>query len=114
MITYDKTQNGLLRANFADRNHNACSVQESSLAEEACLWLGMNEAHASIMAVDAEALGMDTKGQDWGWVPYPIPEQVLIPTRMHLTQEQVAALLPILQHFAATGELLAPAEDADA
>lgn len=31
----------------------------------------------------------------------------MLTTRMHLSQEQVATLLPILQRFAATGEVRA-------
>jgi hypothetical protein len=38
-------------------------------------------------------------------VPWPVPKEVALSSRMHLTQEMVAALLPLLQHFAETGEL---------
>jgi len=40
-----------------------------------------------------------------GWVKYPIPEDVQINTRMHLSREQVKAILPILIKFVATGEI---------
>jgi hypothetical protein len=40
-----------------------------------------------------------------GWVPYPVPEDVLLSTRMHLTRDEVAELLPILKRFVETGEL---------
>jgi len=40
-----------------------------------------------------------------GWVPYPIPSEVSLHTRMHLNREQVAALLPTLQRFVETGEI---------
>ncbi|MNH47331.1 hypothetical protein D3C79_1105140 [compost metagenome] len=56
------------------------------------------------MASHAAAFGVKTK-ETVGWVPYPIPDQVLLTTRMHLSREQVAALLPILQRFATTGEV---------
>jgi len=41
-----------------------------------------------------------------GWVTYPIPADVQLTTRMHLTQDQVQDLLPILQYFAEHGVLL--------
>mgnify|MGYP006958843775 CR=1 FL=1 len=37
--------------------------------------------------------------------PYEIPKEVLLTTRMHLTQKQVKDLIPILQKFVDTGEL---------
>lgn len=40
-----------------------------------------------------------------GWVPFAIPKEVLLSTRMHLTQDQVRELLPILQYFVEHGEL---------
>lgn len=57
------------RAEFRDRAGLACSVQESTLAHPAAIWLG----------VDSD--------------------------RMHLTQEQVRDLLPVLIHFAYEGLL---------
>lgn len=46
-----------------------------------------------------------SKNQPNGWVEWPIPEEVQLHARMHLTQDMVKALLPALQHFAETGEL---------
>ncbi len=60
---------------FNDRYRNLCSLQNSSLAGENAVWFGVNEP--------------DTAGN----------------TRMHLTQEMVQNLLPLLLHFAETGEL---------
>lgn len=57
------------------------------------------------MAKDAKALGMEV-GQDFGWVKYPIPDCVSINTRMHLNREQVKELLPILQKFVDTGDIV--------
>ena len=34
-----------------------------------------------------------------------LPEDSLVHSRMHLTQDMVKALLPALQHFVKTGEL---------
>lgn len=69
---------GFARANFIDAGGNHCSIQESSSAGEPRIWLG----------VDADlATGR-------------------ICTRMHLNREQVAELLPLLQRFVETGDLL--------
>jgi len=56
------------------------------------------------MAKDAEKLGIETD-ETVGWIDYPLPPEVSIKTRMHLTQEQVRELLPVLQKFAETGKI---------
>lgn len=70
------TNRGFNRAEFTDRYGSECSIQESSLATEYALWLGV---HKDFNGVES--------------------------TRMHLTQEQVAELLPLLQRFVETGRL---------
>jgi hypothetical protein len=83
---------------FVDRYNKECSLQISSLADDRCVWLGIEHAEPKIMAsVLRDGLT--------GWVDYPIPEDVHINTRMHLTQEQVAELIPHLQQFVDTGEI---------
>ena len=86
---------GLGIIQFTDRSHNECSLQDSSLATEPAIWLGINEA----------------KGQSFtpgrGWEPFHIPKETVIPTRMQLTQTMVKQLLPYLQEFAKTGEYVA-------
>lgn len=67
-----KTERGFARAEFVDLYGTNCSIQESSLATEWAIWLG----------VDKED-----------------------PSRMHLSQEMVKKLLPLLEHFAEYGEL---------
>lgn len=99
-----KTHRGFALSNFTDRNGEQCSIQKSSLATEDAIWLGIDDARPQIMASKARAYGVDTV-ETTGWVPYPIPDEVLLTTRMHLTREQVAELLPLLQRFVATGEL---------
>ena len=61
---------------FRDKYGQECSLQDSSLATESAIWLGVD---------------VNLKGEE-------------INERMHLTQEQVKALLPILTNFAETGE----------
>lgn len=78
------TERGFARGEFTDLYDEKCSIQESSLATDYCIWLGMDEAP-------------EPKG----------PLQALHPPacRMHLNRKQVAALLPLLQHFVETGRL---------
>lgn len=97
-------QRGFAHIDFKDRYGLKCSIQKSSLAFEDAIWLGVDDAEPRIMAADAARYGLD-EGDGTGWVKFPIPEAVLLSTRMHLTQEQVIALLPVLTHFAETGEL---------
>lgn len=80
MIELRPTQRGFLRGEFVDRYGEKCSIQESSIAGEFCLWLGCEH---ETKAKDGEPVG----------------------ARMHLTQELAAELIPLLQRFADTGEL---------
>ena len=99
-----KTNRGFEHQERQDRYCQPYSIQKSSLAFEDCIWFGLNEANPKVMASQAHKFGVTTK-EITGWVDYPIPEEVLIHTRMHLTREQVADIIPILQHFVDTGEL---------
>ena len=104
MIESSKTQRGFALGEFQDLYGAKCSVQKSSLAFEDAIWLGVNEAEPRVMASQAASVGVET-AETTGWVPYPVPAEVLMTTRMHLSREQVAELLPVLQHFVDTGEL---------
>lgn len=83
---------------FEDLYGDGCEIQKSSLADTDAIWFGIADANPQIMA-------SKTKEGGTGWVDYEIPKDVLLSTRMHLSQEQVKELLPILQHFADTGDL---------
>jgi len=88
------TARGFGLIEFEDRNGVACTLQESSAADVGSIWLGCEDADPRHL-VPGE-----------GWLPYKlIPVEVQFNTRMHLTREQVAALLPVLQQFAETGSL---------
>jgi hypothetical protein len=101
-----KTARGFALIEFEDKYGAACSLQKSSVATFDAIWFGVDEAEPRISVRDAELLGLPrTKGQTAGWVPYAIPPEVLLTTRMHLTREQVRALLPYLTKFAEEGEL---------
>lgn len=99
-----KTQRGFELIDFKDANGEECSLQKSSAAERDLIWLGVDEANPQIMASHAHKFGVETT-ETCGWVPYPVPEEVSLTTRMHLSQEQVKALLPHLIKFAETGEI---------
>ena len=92
------TNRGFLRGEFADEYGHSCSIQESSIVSPACIWLGVNDAEPKIMASETPEGGT-------GWVPFNVPQNVLLHTRMHLNQEQVREILPLLTHFAEYGFL---------
>lgn len=92
-IKFKKTERGFKVAEFLDRYDVPCSIQKSSLASEDAIWFGCDNADPRILQHGV------------GWVSYDVPKEVLLNTRMHLTQKQVKQLLPILQKFAETGEL---------
>lgn len=104
----EKTQRGFAIGNFIDRSNTECSLQKSSLATEDAIWFGVSESKPQIMCSDAIKLGLRERtgtDADWGWCDFEIPKEVFISTRMHLTQDMVKEMLPILQKFAETGEL---------
>lgn len=103
-IKIDETNRGFVRGTFRDCYDKACSIQESSLGSERAIWLGVDDPEPMVLHWDARKLGIETDAT-CGWVPYPIPKEVLLSTRMHLTQEQAAQLIPMLQRFVDTGEL---------
>lgn len=112
-LQFGQTALGWPYISFEDRYGVACSLQKSSLATEDCIWLGVNDADPKILAREAAAHGVETD-QTVGWVSFPVPDAVNMTTRMHLNQEQVRALLPILQEFAESGELPEPVPSAPA
>jgi len=78
-----KSDRGFGFYQFKDKYGQKCSLQDSSLATEPAIWFGVD---------------INMKGEK---VQY----------RMHLTQEQVKELLPILTHFAETGKYVRDFED---
>lgn len=104
-LTKSETNRGFGIYEFYDMYGSPCSLQDSSLATEAAIWFGLAHTEPIMMASDTPEGGT-------GWVEVPIPDEAHIPSRMHLTQEQVKALLPILIHFAETGEYIRDFEEA--
>lgn len=95
-----QTKRGFNTIQFKDVYDVECSIQESSLASEPAIWLGVNDANPQVLA-------SSVKEGATGWIPYPIPDSVTVSfkTRMHLTRDQVAELMPVLQRFIDTGEI---------
>jgi hypothetical protein len=86
---------------FEDSHGTLCTIQVSSLAdEEAHIWLGAAE------------IGLKAMIPGEGWRPiegHELPSELIIANnRMHLSQSQVAELLPVLAHFAEHGVLPPP------
>jgi hypothetical protein len=104
MIKRTKTQRGFCLGEFRDLYDAQCSIQESSLADVNAIWIGIDNPDPKILASRASEFGIKTK-KTTGWIDFPVHQDVLINTRMHLSQEQVAELIPILQHFVDSGNL---------
>ena len=100
----NKTNRGFELLEFSDKNGLKCNIQKSSVATEDCLWLGVEDANPLILASSAELFGVKTNHKT-GWVEYPIPDAVLLSTRMHLTQKQAYRIAKHLIRFSKTGEL---------
>ncbi len=109
-----QTARGFDIIEFEDRYGHKCSLQKSSLATEDAIWFGPSDANPQVMASEChkaktqQMVLLPTLNKEealTGWVPYPIPQEVSLYTRMHLTQDQVKQLLPFLVKFAETGEL---------
>lgn len=97
-IKKEKTPRGFSIIKFEDLYGTKCSIQKSSLATEDAILIGIDDANPQILASKTQQGGT-------GWVPYDVPEDVLLCTKMHLTVKHVKQLLPILKFFAEIGEL---------
>lgn len=104
MIYKGATGRGFSNLKFSDYNGVECSIQKSSLATDDAIWIGVDDANPQIMAFHANDAGIETT-ETTGWIKYPIHSEALLSTRMHLTREQVAEMLPFLQEFVDSGEI---------
>lgn len=89
-ITYGQTDRGFARGDFVDRYHQKCSIQDSSLAAEAAVWLGVD-------------FGIPKKPGEEG--------KEKIHNRMHLTQDMARELAAVLLHFAEHGTITSPSTE---
>jgi hypothetical protein len=86
-LVFSRSDRGFADITFLDRYEQKCSLQDSSLAFEPAVWLGVINTGEHLSGPNGE------KSAD-------------ITARMHLTQSMVKTLLPYLQHFAETGEYI--------
>lgn len=98
------TSRGFAYVEFEDHNGTACNIQKSSLATDDAIWIGATEIGLKKFTPYVGWEDQDTRGDP----PYGVT--FIANNRMHLTRWQVAALLPVLQHFAATGDVCANPE----
>jgi hypothetical protein len=109
-----KTGRGFALVEFTDAYGYECSLQQSSAISDdndamdnpgsSFVWLGVDDGKPKVMKSQAKALGLTLPtGEVSGWMPYPIPEEVQISTRMHLSREQVTGLVERLQRWLETG-----------
>jgi len=103
-MIHSRTSRGFDKITFDDLYRHSCSIQKSSIASRDAIWFGIDSAEPQVMASEAASVGIQTEATN-GWVPYPIPDNVLLSTRMHLSREQVMELIPILQNFVDTGDI---------
>lgn len=118
--TNTKTPRGFDSVEFVDRNDNPCHIACSSAIDgtqrglenpgTSFLWIGTMDANPQVMCSNAAAVGL-VPASDVGWQPYPIPEQVLLQTRMHLSREQVEGLIDRLLQWLATGRFSNPEDN---
>lgn len=92
-VKFSRSPRGFAVGEFTDFYGHGCSVQDSSLATEAALWLGVDDAEPKVLVPGKS------------WQPVALPEGTLFTTRMHLNVAQVRALLPVLQRFVETGSV---------
>lgn len=89
-----KTERGFDLVEFEDSNEVECSLQKSSVATDDLVWLG-----CSTIGLKRFAPG--------GWIDVDLDDGSYIAnTRIHLSRDQVAELLPILTRFVETGNLV--------
>jgi len=114
MQEVEQTHRGFDVIHFDDGNGERCSVQCSSAIDDteqglnqpgsSFLWIGPDDANPKIMASKAAMHGVKTTATT-GWVPYPVPDEVLMNTRMHLHREHVQELVQVLNRWLESGTL---------
>ena len=92
-LKYSKTQRNFDLIEFRDYYNEGSSIQKSSLATIDAIWFGIDNPNPKFLGTS-------------GWEHYPIPDNVLINTLMHLNREQVAKLLPIFLKFVDSGVII--------
>jgi len=87
----EKTLRGFGAIKFIDLYGAECSLQQSSIATDNAVWLGIDRPEVKVLRN--------------GWKDVEIPEDALISGRMHLNREQVLRLVIQLNKWLDTGEI---------
>ena len=93
MIEFDRTQRGFGIGKFSDRYGEECSIQDSSLATERAIWLGVANPKPQLLVPGK------------GWATVPLPDGAHISARMHLTVPLARELMILLQRFIDRGTI---------
>ena len=97
------TNRGFAYYEFTEVNGELCNIQKSSSAMQDCIWLGSKNIGLSGFIPHGNPSWRDVTDdqikEKFGF------QDIIANNRMHLSREQVAALLPILQKFVDTGEI---------
>lgn len=101
MIKFEKTGRGFGIGRFKDLYNEDCTIQDSSLATQAAIWLGISKPRIQSFR----------SGE--GWREYPLPDDVHIFARMHLSIPQAKELRIALDRFIET-TFVAPEDETGA
>lgn len=112
-LEHGRTSRGFTHMGFEDLYGEGCSLQMSSLATQAAVWLGIDNQKVLVFAPAGTDVSVQLNYKDGnsGWADAEIGvtgnehASVLQSGRMHLSQDLIKLLLPSLQHFAAHGKL---------
>jgi hypothetical protein len=99
-----QTQRGFSKGSFTDYNSINCSIQESSLATDDCIWLGIDVPRLTVFE-DTNMGSAKHSLVESKYIETDLPKNWSVDSRMHLTRQQVSDLLPLLQRFVDTGSL---------
>lgn len=92
-LKFDRTPRGFPIGEFLDRYGSKCSVQDSSIATEACFWLGIDDPDPQVLVPGA------------GWQKIELPRETVCNTRMHVNRRLARQLLVVLRRFLDTGSV---------
>ena len=108
-LKYSKTARGSDLIKFKDDDRNNCSLQKSS-SVVGKIWLGIADPFVKEFWHDEipenKNLKCKWEDRDINDLKQSPNNGILICSRMHLTREQVKELLPYLQKFVETGDIV--------
>lgn len=106
-----KTERGFEVNHFKDTYGFDCSIQDSSLATDDRIWLGVHNAPIKIMKKDiadwrmCDIIPDDGMTNEYGWCTVKLPVTALVESRMHLNRKQARELAEELLYFADNGHI---------